>query len=246
MFCDRIERQSIDCILSNYLQEQNLSRFFFLAYYLDPRFCADKRIEENEELIAQVYDTLFSYAAALGCVNKKEEDRDKLVDSLDKFRNEDKMYGTQLLKQPKSPIKFWKYLSRFPACSKLAYCASRLLSISTKSMLLTKSLNEKCISISHNQTILTSNHLDSKTNEKLLPIRSYLLSTCKQITNCIEDKHENGKAPIDNANIKLDSSLSNDMSDIISNVITSLDQSLLIIAQPFTSSDLSSLVESSK
>lgn len=245
MLCDKTERQSIDCILHNYLQEQNFSRFFFLAYYLDPRYRDDKRIDESEELIAQVYDTLFSYANALGCVSSKEEDREKLVDSLDEFRNGVKLYGMQLLKCPKSPTKFWKHLGRFPGSQKLAFCASRLLSISTRSMLLTAPLNDKCTS-SLNQKILNENQFEfeSKATEKVLPIKSYLLSHCEPIPNFDEGDKVEGKTT-DSSN-GVECSLSNgSISDIISNVITSLDQSSLIIAQPFSPNDLSRLLQSS-
>lgn len=247
LLCDKLERQSIDCILHKYLQEQNFSRFFFLAYYLDPRFLADKRIEENEELISQVYDTLFSYANALGCVSKEDEDREQLVDSLDQFRNGDKLYGTQLLKCPKSPTKFWKHLRRFPASAKLAYCATRLLSISTRSMLLAAPPSDKCTS-SLQRRLLTLNDLevDTKATEKILPVKSYLMSHCEQIPNFDEeDKHEVDGKPDSSTNGVEASSGSDSISTIISNVITSLDQYSQTIAQPFTSTDLSTLIQTS-
>lgn len=254
--CDKTERQSIDCILHNYLQEQNFSRFFFLAYYLDPRYRSDKRIEENEDLIAQVYDTLFSYANALGCVNNETEDREKLADSLDEFRSGSKLYGMQLLKCPKSPIKFWKHLRRFPASAKLAYCATRLLSILTRSMLLAAPVNDKCTSTLYNRIITVPNEidLDPKTAEKILPVKSYLMSQTETIPTLDDGTNDNTSSPSTTATnnnnddgdtkAKHFTSSSNDgnISNIISNVIQSLNQYSLIIAQPFSNQDLSCLL----
>ncbi|UXI19277.1 Dihydrolipoyllysine-residue acetyltransferase component of pyruvate dehydrogenase complex [Sarcoptes scabiei] len=180
--CGKLERQTIDSIIHDHLQEQNFSRYYFLAYYLDPRFRDDYQIESNEELTAQVYDALFNYANTLGCVNNDDEDREKLMVSLEEFRNGDKLYGMQLLKCPKSPSKFWKHLRRFPGTSKLSYCASRLLSISARSMLLrtpsmdhsTKWLQEKVLKkLSTDDTIGTDR---TTILEKILPIKSYLQS----------------------------------------------------------------------
>lgn len=252
--CDKTERQTIDSILHGYLNEQNLSRYYFLAYYLDPRFREDRRIEENEELTAQVYDALFTYAQALGCVNNEEEDREKLVDSLEEFRNGDKLYGMQLLKCPKSPSKFWKHLRRFPGSAKLAYCASRLLSISTRSMLMTtspsddpcvRSLCDRIINHHRRQNDNDTNELDHDCQmacEKLLPIKSYLLSSSQKMPAILIDGDGGDVGVIDkniSNNGKSSGQLNSNISQIIFNVIASLDQYRSFIAQPFSTRDLS-------
>lgn len=255
LICDKMERQAIDSVLNKYLQEQNFSRYFFLSYYLDPRFRDDKRIEENEELIAQVYDALFCYANALGCVSSEEEDREKLLDSLDQFRNSDKLYGMQLLKCPKSPVKFWKHLLRFPGSAKLAYCASRLLSISTRSMLLAAPSDDPCTSslyqriLNHNE-----NEIDLIDMEKVLPVKSYLLSRCQKANTNEEGLeesfengtvNENGGSCGDAKRSVTKNTTTTNINNIITNVINSLDQYSTIIAQPLTSDDLSCLVQPS-
>lgn len=258
VFCDKTERQAIDSILHRYLQEQNFSRYYFLAYYLDPRFREDKRIEENEELTAQVYDALFCYATALGFVTDAEEDREKLVDSLDQFRNGDKLYGSQLLKCPKSPGKFWKHLLRFPSSSPLASCALRLLSISTRSMFLAAPPDDPCTNSLY-QKILNypdGGEFDSAAAvEKILPIKSYLLSRYQKLpVVAAEDDEKNGENGRNGDHHHGDSgsSVSSgstgdcNISNLICNVITSLDQYSRMIAQPFSPSHLSSLIQPSQ
>ncbi len=290
----KLERQSLDVILHRYLQEGNLSRYLYLAFYLDPRFRSDKRLEENEELISAVYDTLFHYATALGCVVAgEEEDRERLVDALEEFRNGEKLYGTALLKSPKSPVKYWKHLQRFPASAKLAYCASRLLSISTRAMLIggggsgsgssppvadvsTASLQRRLLALDSNTS---SADFEPKVGEKLLPIKSYLklqLSTASAEAAAAAANHfddeEGGTgssglvssqpnllsatdlsstaAPTSTTTTTSSSPSSSStpsspdsISNIIANVITSLDHYSRSSAQPFTGADLARLTQ---
>ena len=287
----KLERQSLDVILHRYLQEGNLSRYLYLAFYLDPRFRSDKRLEENEELISAVYDTLFHYATALGCVVAgEEEDRERLVDALEEFRNGEKLYGTALLKSPKSPVKYWKHLQRFPASAKLAYCASRLLSISTRAMLIggggsgssppvadvsTASLQRRLLALDASNA--SSSDFEPKVGEKLLPVKSYLklqLSTASAEAAAAAaashfDDEEGGRtgssglvssqpnllsatdlsstaAPTTTSSSPSSSSTPSSpdsISNIIANVITSLDHYSRSSAQPFTGADLARLTQ---
>lgn len=267
--CDKLERQSLDTLLHRYLQEANLGRYLYLAFYLDPRFRSDKRLEENEELISTVYDTLFSYATALGCVNnsgQEEEDREKLVDSLEEFRNGEKLYGTGLLKSPKSPVKYWKHLQRFPASAKLAYCASRLLSISTRALLLatpteddgTASLQKRLMTLGGDST---SADFDPKAGEKLVHIKSYLKLQASEpsssLPNFDDDEGKNQQLMEASSAAAADLSSTSasaltagptsadSISNILSNVITSLEHYSRTIAQPFTGAELARLTQTS-
>lgn len=241
--CDKTEQEAIDSILNSYLQESNFSRFFFLAYYLDPRFKDDKRIETNEELMVQVYDALFCYANSLGCINNdQDEDREKLADNLYEFRNGDKLYGMQLLKCPKSPLKYWTHLRQFSSCKKLAYCAHRLLSISTRSMMLATNCDNKLSTSFCSKIALPSEMVD-----KVLPIKSYLVlhsqkkKTIDLTVGYDEEDLVNAEGDVspNNSLIKHISSTEN-ISNIISNVISSLNQYSSIFAQPFTQQELAS------
>lgn len=227
---------------------------------------------KNDDLITQIYDALFCYAKSLGCVNEDgadgggagdDNEKTVLVDSLDHFRTGDKLYGTPLLQTFSSPAKYWKHLSRFPTSAKLAHCASRLLSISTRSMMLVTPSTDAFVD-SINKKIFNANthnvHDLQQLSEKVLPIKSFLMSHPDNTNlGANKDVHEDDEA-IDNFGSlrgggggedrkRHQSNGSNldeeDISRIITSVSSSLHQYSFVFVSPFSEHELTCLASPS-
>lgn len=172
LICDTDDsRADLDAVLGKYIQSENFSDYYYLAYYLDPRYKNDKNFVEDPEVKARVLSVLERYSNSLGCGLAPNEP--SLASFLDDFRGNIKIFRSSS-DSTKSPSGYWDDLHRYqiPGVTQLAYCARRLLSISTRALqLATQSSNDAGL---QSTSGLSSDKLDSHIFEQLLPIKDYL------------------------------------------------------------------------
>lgn len=164
-----------------------LTKFHYLANYLDPRYNGNC-FSSNEIEVLKVKNTLLEYAENLNIVTD-EVSKEALADALSEFRNNEGLFSSPLLSKRKA-LSFWKFVKGFENSKGLATIAIRLLSIPASSASV-----ERSFSLQGRLHSKDRNRIGEKKIEMLMKIQSVLRTQTRKevvekptdLTECAEE-----------------------------------------------------------